>query len=217
MPRLSSNVEAGGYTPESEPVTRNPRSRNMPASGAIAEPPIPIMCRCLGSVMTPPPVQEFPARLFLRLSNGPPRPAAPLTLDASCARWALQKQWARPAARVFFGTHRVPSDCLPQAHRTLENRRIQFRERLRIFPLVSDASKRDPPATASFHDLPEQESHHRFPNPTAFRWPFPQVSSTHRAPAHVLRRDVKFLPGDPVPSRLPCLVTRPATNFCDSP
>src|SRR6202163_3704624 len=186
MPRLSSNVEAGGYTPESEPVTRKPRSRNIPASGAIAEPPIPITCMCLDSVMTPPPVQEFPARLLLLLTNGLSRPAAPLALDSSCGRWVLQKQSGRPAARVAFGTHRAPSGCLPRAARTLENRPVQFPEPLRIWPLVSGASKRDPPATAAFRDLPGQESHHRFPNPTAFRWPFPRESSTRQAPAHAL-------------------------------
>src|ERR1700689_338183 len=36
MPSESSNVDAGGYTPTSEPVTRNPRSFNIPATGAIA-------------------------------------------------------------------------------------------------------------------------------------------------------------------------------------
>jgi hypothetical protein len=39
----SRNVEAGGYTPESDPVTRHPFSRSIPASGDIAEPPIPMM------------------------------------------------------------------------------------------------------------------------------------------------------------------------------
>src|ERR1700688_652118 len=214
MPRLSSNVEAGGYTPDSEPVTRKPRSRSIPASGAIAEPPIPIMCMCFGSVMTTPPVQEFPSRLLPWLTNEPSRPAAPLTWDASCGQRALQKQSERRAARVFFGTHRAPSDCLPPSPRTLENRPVQFRERSRISPPVSGASKRDPLATASFRDLPEQESHHRFLNPTAFRWPFPQESSTRRAPARELRRGTKLLPGGPVSNRYQCFVAPPATIFC---
>src|ERR1700674_873766 len=147
MPRLSSNVEAGGYTPESEPVTRNPRSRNIPASGAMAEPPIPITCMCFGSVMTPPPVQEFPAGPLLWLTNGLSRPAAPLTLDVSCGQRALQKQSELRTARVFFGTHRAPSDCLPPSPRSVKNRPVQFRERSQISPPVSDASKRDPLAT----------------------------------------------------------------------
>src|ERR1700676_1923366 len=129
MPRLSSYVEAGGYTPESEPVTRNPRSRNIPASGAIAEPPIPITCMCLDSVMTPPPVQEFPARPLPCLSNGLSRPTGALTVDASYDQWALQKLSARRAARVFFGIHRAPSRFLPSVLRTPENRPVQFRER----------------------------------------------------------------------------------------
>src|SRR6266852_563672 len=46
MPRAWRKLEAGGYTPASEPVTLCPRSRSMAASGDIAEPQMPIMWMC---------------------------------------------------------------------------------------------------------------------------------------------------------------------------
>src|SRR5712664_4223775 len=169
IPRLSRSVEAGGYTPASEPVTRYPLSRNIPDSGAIADPPIPITCTCLPSLKPPPPVPRI--RAFLRLPRpaSPRFPKEPSTSAVACALPVHRIRAAPPAAAESVRKRRVPWQIRPLSAHSPEILPKQSPALLQIFLLASDASARGPPDTASSRDLPERVSNPSRPIPTAFR------------------------------------------------
>src|SRR5712664_1696574 len=179
IPRLSRSVEAGGYTPASEPVTRYPLSRNIPASGAIADPPIPITCTCLPSLKLPPPVPKI--RAFLRLPRpaSPRFPKEPSTWAAACAPLAHQRPAARQAAAECVHKRRAPLATPPQTAHFPEILPARFLSLPRVFQPASDASARDPPGRVSSRDLPERVSNPWCPTPTAFRW-WPPTGSCSR-------------------------------------
>src|SRR6266404_2751934 len=125
--------------------SRRVHPRNIPASGAIADPPIPITCTCLPSLNLPPPVPKI--RAFLRLPRpaSPRFPKEPSTWAAACAPLAHQRPAARPAAAECVHKRRAPLATPPQTAHFPEILPTRSLARPQVFQPRSEASARDPP------------------------------------------------------------------------
>src|SRR5262249_5820425 len=146
------------------PASRSPPPRSIPASGDIADPPIPIMCMCfaLANVLVPftplLPAPESPASPRPSTATSPSLPAALSASAFSYARSATHTQSAPSAAPR--PPHKSParSACRPPAGHNPENLPPQSPSRPQRFLPAPDAAACDPLDRASRRDLPARES-----------------------------------------------------------
>src|SRR5579885_2648218 len=181
----------------------------MPASGAIAEPAMPITCTCLSlpigsrsrasgilrgrKLFTPggsedlplftapqrAPESRFSPALLPRASRA--RPAARSASGALCARAERHTPQERQAGLECELQPAAPLGCPRLAGRTRENLQARFRGRVLVSQPARGASRRDPLATASSLGLPAAKSLPAHRAPTACLSPFAAASGSRQA------------------------------------